>query len=196
MKNRKKVTFYEKENNKFIDDEDSELNDGYEDSELNNDLNFQESDIDKLEKKIITLLNSSKKDKNEILNLIKKYELKMYESENYDQMKIKNWKKQIYEKEDERGENLETLDFIAKQIQKLESNIRILDKSTIKLRSLNLSSKEMDLKIKENEKIIKKSKDDENKEIRNIYLSLLIFFTICLLILIDKTGIFKIFFRI
>ncbi|KAG0436415.1 hypothetical protein DMUE_4239 [Dictyocoela muelleri] len=144
--------------------------------------------ITEIEHEIERLLSEPERDIKMINALIKSYELMMYESGFYDIKKIVKWKKMLHEREEEEPENVKTINLIAKQIERLDYNIKNLDKSTLKLRSLSLSVKDIDQKINENDKVIYEKKIVEEKEIRNVYISLIVLLLVCLFIFFDKYG--------
>lgn len=129
----------------------------------------------------------------------------LFEKEIYDKdglspeilKKIKSWRSRLLEivrsnkelpvREDpEEQEGLETLSLLNRQLEHADLNQKILDKSTLKLASLDLSTDELDKVIVETRKKFEGSLKKEETEYRRLILALAIFICVCIAILVDK----------
>lgn len=82
----------------------------------------------------------------------------------------------------------ETVHLVHRQIKKADSNTSELMRSTIKLKKLNLSSKDLQKEIENAKKEILQRKLVESKEIRMIKFAFLFFILVCCLIVVDRLG--------
>ncbi|ELA40917.1 uncharacterized protein VICG_02057 [Vittaforma corneae ATCC 50505] len=111
--------------------------------------------------------------------------------------KIKAWRSRLLEivrsnrelpaKEDpEEREGLETLKLLNRQLEYADLNQKILDKSTLKLASLDFSTDELDKVIAETRKRLESNLKKEEGEYRRLILAFTVFICVCIAILIDK----------
>ena len=131
---------------------------------------------------------------------IAKYEKLLYLEDGFDKEKlekVKKWRVKLFRpakqnkelpvKEDkEEKEGLEALKMLNRQVDLADKNQKILNKSTLKVLSLNYSSKELENAIVETSKMIEKSMSKEKQEERRMILMFLVFIGVCLVILLDK----------
>ncbi|KAM0686979.1 hypothetical protein COBT_001789 [Conglomerata obtusa] len=155
-----------------------------------------------LEKEIKSHLNKA-------YTLIHNYELELYEKEMYTDneiQKIKQWrstliknanrlKTQIYNskttndevipKRDDLNDLEETVRLVSREICKTDKNISLLERSTLKLKGINYTSKDLEREISETRKMMLKEKLQEQKEVFLIKIAILIFMIVCLIIIFD-----------
>lgn len=81
---------------------------------------------------------------------------------------------------------LETVKIASRQIEKADTNLNLLDNSTLKLVGLNYSSKDIENELNKTRDILAKSKADERRERFMVYLGALILLFVSLIILVDK----------
>lgn len=153
-----------------------------------------------------------------IQSKITSYEKLLYDREAVDDMslkKIKVWRsrliflvKQLNERKSEQKnlvddhlnnqeqsleekKGIETLRMLNKQIETADTNKTILDKSTLKLLSLDYSADELKKAMEDARKKIDLGLSKEKQEVRSLFISLLILICVSLLILSDKFFISK-----
>ncbi|KAM0676067.1 hypothetical protein GVAV_000028 [Gurleya vavrai] len=143
-------------------------------------------------------------------DMIANYELFLYEIEAYDDEEIekitkwrrtlainantvknsilKNVKEQFNSKSanrDDINDLEETVRLVSREINKADQNISILQKSTIKLKGINYTSKDLEKEIEETRRMIQKDKNMERKEILRIKMAICIFIFVCFAIFVD-----------
>ncbi len=115
----------------------------------------------------------------ESLNQVKRWRVSLF--------KIAKDNKELPINEDkEEKDGLDALKMLNKQVDLADTNQKILSKSTLKVLSLNYSSKELESVILETTKKIEKSVSREHLEHRKLMIMLLIFISVCFAILCDK----------
>lgn len=145
---------------------------------------------------------------------IHNYELHLYNLNKYNPTKAKQiqaWRQQfrlqlqkyndnnktqtrkIVSKEDS-DELEETVQLMARQVLKAENNKNELVKSTVKLKSLNVSSKDLKMEIDKTRKSINVRRMNEQKEIFLVRVGFIVFLLVCMFIILDKFGIRRMFF--
>ena len=153
-----------------------------------------------LEKDEFATQNELKSFITDLQSKITVYEKKFYEedaitSENL--KKIKTWRskilqiiksnKELPETETiQEKDGLDTLKLLNRQIELADTNQKILDKSTLKILSLDYSSSELENMIQETTKKFEKSINKEKQEDRRLILVFILFIGICLSIIFDK----------
>ena len=153
-----------------------------------------------LEKDEFATQNELKSFITDLQSKITVYEKKLYEedaitSENL--KKIKTWRskilqiiksnKELPETETiQEKDGLDTLKLLNRQIELADTNQKILDKSTLKILSLDYSSSELENMIQETTKKFEKSINKEKQEDRRLILVFILFIGICLSIIFDK----------
>lgn len=99
---------------------------------------------------------------------------------------IKN-NKELPEQEDpEEKAGMQTLKLLNRQIDFADTNQRILDKSSLKLVSLDISSDQLDKAMVETRKKLENGLKTEDMEYRRLVIAFIIYIIICIGILIDK----------
>ncbi|EQB59863.1 molecular chaperone [Vairimorpha apis BRL 01] len=130
-----------------------------------------------------------------IKDLINEYEQDLYDKESYTEMnqkKVKYWRQKLFQhmiskEEEEIPEILEsTVNIVNRQINKIDNNMALLNKGTIKLLGLDYTNTDIDKALIHTKNKILERKSIEKKEIRFMYISLMIFVSMCIFILIDK----------
>lgn len=91
----------------------------------------------------------------------------------------------VVETETEKS-GLETLKILNRQINIADTNQKILDKSTLKILSLDYSSGELENMIKETTKKFEQNINKEKQEDRKLIFVFILFVGICLSIIFDK----------
>lgn len=86
----------------------------------------------------------------------------------------------------EEKEGFEALKLMNKQVDLADTNQKILDKSTLKVLSLDYSSKELENAILETTKKFEKSFSKERSEGRRLIAMFIVFIGVCLSIIFDK----------
>lgn len=113
--------------------------------------------------------------------------------------KIKAWRSRILQiirenkelpeekREDpEEKEGIETLRLLNRQLSLADSNQKYLEKSTLKLISLDYTSSGIEKAILETRKKFENSLSIERSENRNLFIAFALLITICVAILVDK----------
>lgn len=140
---------------------------------------------------------------NNLYNLIHEYELFLYENDAYDNIaieKISNWRKLLSQKvglyraksNDECKPKVskieETVTLVSRQISKADENTLGMERSSIKLKGLNYTSKDLQKEIAKTKKLLIKKRTTVEKEVLMIKFALLIFLTVCVAIIVDKIS--------
>ncbi|KAK1348148.1 hypothetical protein CWI37_0220p0010 [Hamiltosporidium tvaerminnensis] len=141
---------------------------------------------------------------------IQDYEIFLYENDKYsnqEEEKIKEMRKRLSEyitittknikntpKEEikeEHKEIFETVKLVARQVTKADVNTQLLEKSTLKLKGLNYSNKEIEREIQNTRNNILRSKKEERKEIICLIIGFLVFIGVCFYIILDRLHVAK-----
>ncbi|KAM0676822.1 hypothetical protein BDAP_002563 [Binucleata daphniae] len=83
----------------------------------------------------------------------------------------------------------ETVRLVSREVLKTNKHIMMLEKSTLKLKGLNYTSKDLEKEIEETKKLMEKDRLQERKEFYYIKAAIAVFVSVCVLILLDKFGI-------
>lgn len=139
---------------------------------------------------------------------IHSYEMQLYNENRYDTDKvdlIKSWRQQFRLKvirlkesteqeprvyREDSNDLEETVHLVARQVQKAEHNRAELEGSTVKLKSLNMSSRDLQKEIDKTRRNINVRKLQEQREVWLIKIGFVLLGLVCLFILMDKLGMF------
>lgn len=128
------------------------------------------------------------------------YEKNMYDRSDIDSetlRKIKKWRARLLEiaraskehpieEAPEEAEGFETLKLLHRQLEHADLNQKILDRSTLKLASLDLSTDELDKVMVETREKFETSLKREQIEYRRLVVAFVLFILVCVGILADK----------
>lgn len=170
--------------------------------------------LEELEYEILQTINSTtnfktiKESQQLFYKKIHRYEMHLYNENRYTPDKIElieKWRKhfrcqvqKLKEESESRplerkyksdsNELEETVQLVARQILKAEHNKADLENSTVKLKSLNISSKELQKEIDATRRSINMRRLQEKKEIYLIKIGFLVLIIVCIFIVLDKFG--------
>lgn len=86
----------------------------------------------------------------------------------------------------EEKEGIETLKLLNRQLSLADSNQKCLEKSTLKLISLNYTSGDIEKAILETRKKLESTLSMERRENRNLFIAFTLLITVCVAIIVDK----------
>jgi hypothetical protein len=136
----------------------------------------------------------------EVQSKITIYEKVLYQEDQVDSVnlkKIKAWRNKLLttlkmnkelpiEEKKEEKEGLEALSLLNRQVEMADVNQKILKKSTLKVMSLDYSSKELEQAILDTNRKFEKNAKKESLEGRNLIFMFILFLSVCLAIILDK----------
>jgi len=137
---------------------------------------------------------------NELQGKITLYEKNIYDKGDLDAEtlgKIKKWRAKLLEiaraskeqpvhESPEEAEGIEVLKLLNRQLDHANLNQKILDSSTLKLASLDLSTDELDKVMVETRMKFERSLKKEEVEYRRLVIAFVVFILVCIGILADK----------
>lgn len=105
----------------------------------------------------------------------------------------KETKKILAQRENAEDKNVfDTLALIISQVETSDKNMALLDSSNIKLSSLSHNTKSLEKELLITQKTIKQSRINEMREIRRVYYSFVLFFSVLFYIVISRFGVIRI----
>lgn len=154
----------------------------------------------KLQNPEINSQEETKQFVSELQGKITLYEKSVYDRGDLDAdtlNKIKRWRTRLLEivrankerpvqETPEEAEGIEVLKLLNRQLDHANVNQKILDNSTLKLASLDLSTDELDKVIVETRVKFEKSLKKEEVEYRRLVVAFMVFILVCIAILFDK----------
>jgi hypothetical protein len=134
-----------------------------------------------------------------IRNLISEYEHDLYDKGTYtknNQILVKKWRSQLYKLSQKRDSLVtqndipdvleSTVNILNRQISKIDSNTALLNRGTLKLMGLDYTNNDIDKELVQTKNKIVQCKNNEQREIRMMYISMFLFCTVCFFVMIDK----------
>lgn len=164
-----------------------------------------------MEEQITNLLNIQPKDMtahvHQVHSLINQYELQCYGSSTPDKDLIAGWLRMLREsiiasaqkeepvinrRDDAEDKHLfDTLSLMVSQVDTADQNIMLLSESSVRLKSLCYNSKALEKELLSARDVIARSKVNEAKEIRRVWIGIVIYLCVSLYILMGRIGLFK-----
>ncbi|ELQ73904.1 putative Sec20 protein [Trachipleistophora hominis] len=165
----------------------------------------------RMEEQITNLLSIQPKEMeahvHHVHSLINQYELQSYASSSPDKDLIAKWLRMLREsiiastqkeepiinrRDDAEDKQLfDTLSLMVSQVDTADQNILLLSESSVKLKSLCYNSKALEKELHTARNVIARSRANEMKEIRRVWIGIFIYLGVCVYILLGRIGLFK-----